>query len=127
MPDSSPQSPENAAAAPPAGPDNPPASPAAVAIFAPALPGRLEGLAETARDYAKASSSANTSRAYAADWRHYLASARRQAPPALPPDPQILGLYIAAQASGADSAGRPSAVSTIERRLSALAWHFAQR
>jgi integrase len=93
-----------------------------------ALPGRLENLADRARAYAKASSAANTNRAYGADWRHYLAWARRQNLAALPPDPQIIGLYIAAQASGAaDSGGRASAVSTIERRLSALAWNFAQR
>lgn len=94
----------------------------------PPLPARLERLAEQARDYAKAARSANTSRAYAADWRHFLAWTRRQNLPALPPDPQVVGLYIAAEASGAaDPAGTPSAVSTIERRLSALAWSFAQR
>ena len=93
-----------------------------------ALPAHLEDLAEKARDYAKAASSENTRRAYAADWRHYQAWTRRQNLPALPPDPQVLGLYIAAQASGAaDPSGKPSAVSTIERRLSALAWNFAQR
>jgi integrase len=100
-------------------------------------PARLEGLAQTARDYAKASSSANTLRAYAADWRHYCAWARRQNLPALPADPQILGLYIAACASAADASGRSAAwspqdrkgssVRTIERRLSALRWNFAQR
>lgn len=93
---------------------------------APALPAHLEDLAEKARDYAKAASSANTRRAYAADWRHYQAWARRQNLPALPPDSQVIGLYIAAAASGAID-GAANAVSTIERRLSALAWHFAQR
>jgi integrase len=98
------------------------------ASSAPALPAHLEQLAERARDYAKASSSANTRRAYAADWRHYLAWARRQNLPPLPPDPQVIGVYIAAEASGAaDPAGKPSSVSTIERRLSALAWNFSQR
>jgi integrase len=102
--------------------------PSAIAVLSPALPGRHEDLAEKARDYAKASSAANTSRAYAADWRHYNAWARRQYLPALPPDPQVIGLYIAAQAAGdADLSRKPSAVSTIERRLSALAWNFAQR
>jgi site-specific recombinase XerC len=102
--------------------------PSAIAVLSPALPGRHEDLAEKARDYAKASSAANTSRAYAADWRHYNAWARRQYLPALPPDPQVVGLYIAAQAAGdADLSRKPSAVSTIERRLSALAWNFAQR
>ena len=68
----------------------------------------------------------NTTRAYAADWRHYCAWARRQNLPALPPDPQVFGLYIAACASGA-AGPKPCSVSTIERRLSALMWNFAQR
>ena len=112
-----------------------PAPPAAVnsaLAAAPAtgvpLPARLESLAEKARDYAKASSAANTQRAYAADWRHYTTWARRQNLNPLPPDPQVIGLYIAAQASGAAAGDRKaSSVGTIERRLSALAWNFAQR
>ena len=80
-----------------------------------------------ARDYARAATSPNTNRAYAADWRHYSAWARRQNLPALPPDPQVLGLYIAACASGAAAAKPKSSVGTIERRLSALMWNFAQR
>ena len=90
------------------------------------LPSRLAPLAETARDYARAATSQNTNRAYAADWRHYYAWARRQNLPALPPDPQVLGLYIAACASGA-AGPKPCSVGAIERRLSALAWNFAQR
>ncbi|TIO43133.1 MAG: integrase, partial [Mesorhizobium sp.] len=43
-----------------------------------------------------------------------------------PPDPQVVGLYITAQASGT-SAKRPSSVSTIERRLSSLTWNYVQR
>src|ERR1700677_4076673 len=89
-------------------------------------PAHLVTLAETARDYAEASSSANTRRAYASDWRHYLAWTRRHAFPALPPDPQVLGLYIAACASGAIT-GKPDSVATLERRISALRWSFAQR
>jgi integrase len=92
------------------------------------LPGRLADLVDRARDYAKASSSINTRRAYEADWRHFLAWARRRNLPALPPDPQVIGLYIAAEASGdANPDRRASSVATIERRLSALAWQFAQR
>jgi len=91
------------------------------------LPAHLENLAETARVYAKASSSDNTRRAYAADWRHFNAWTRRQNLPAQP-DPQVTGLYIAACASGAAaSGGKPCSVRTIERRLSALAWNFTQR
>jgi integrase len=90
------------------------------------LPTRLEGLVEAARDYAKASGSENTRKAYASDWRHYTGWTRRHGLPTLPPDPQIVGLYIAACASGALT-GKPGSVRTIERRLSALAWNFSQR
>src|SRR5271165_6651351 len=93
----------------------------------PSLPARLAPLAETAREYARAATSANTNRAYGADWRHYTAWCRRQNLPALPPDPQVIGLYIAACASGAAGAKPKNSVSTIERRLSALMWNFAQR
>jgi integrase len=79
-----------------------------------------------AQDYAKASTSENTNKAYSSDWRHYTGWARRHGLPSMPPDPQILGLYVAACASGALT-GRACSVATIERRLSALAWNFAQR
>ena len=65
-----------------------------------ALPVHLEPLARTARDYARAATAENTRKAYAADWRDYTGWARRHGLPALPPDPQIVGLYIAACASG---------------------------
>ena len=87
---------------------------------------KLENLAERARDYAEASSSENTRRAYAADWRHYSGWTRRHGLPAVPPDSQVVGLYISACASGALT-GKPCSVRTIERRLSALGWNFAQR
>jgi integrase len=108
-------------------PAPPPAVPEVVARSA-ALPAHLEGLADRARDYVEAASSANTRRAYASDWKHFSAWCRRQNLPPLPPDAQIVGLYITAQASGAATATRkPSSVKTIERRLSALSWNFAQR
>jgi len=45
-----------------------------------------------------------------------------------PPDPQVVGLYITACASGkATGDNKPSSVSTIERRLSSLAWNYSQR
>jgi hypothetical protein len=61
------------------------------------LPGRLQNLAETARDYARASASENTRKAYGSDWRHFSGWARRHGLPALPPDPQILGLYVGSE------------------------------
>ena len=55
------------------------------------LPAHLERLADQARDYAKASSSANTQRAYASDWRHFESWCRRNLVE-LRPDPQTVGL-----------------------------------
>jgi len=94
----------------------------------PRLPTHLEHLAGRARDYIEAASSANTRRAYASDWKHFCAWCRRQNLEVLPPNPQTVGLYITACASGKVAGDRkPNSVSTIERRLSALAWNYAQR
>lgn len=101
--------------------------PATAQRAGPRLPGHLEDLAGRARAYAEAAASANTRRAYAADWKHFSAWCRRQGLAPMPPSPQTVGLYIAACASGAASGGRPNAVSTVERRLSSLAWNYAQR
>lgn len=93
-----------------------------------ALPAHLEPLADRARSYADAASSTNTRRAYASDWKHFSAWCRRQGLEVFPPSPQTVGLYITACASGAATADRqPNLVSTIERRLSALTWNYAQR
>ncbi|UDF32859.1 UNVERIFIED_ORG: tyrosine-type recombinase/integrase (plasmid) [Roseateles sp. XES5] len=98
----------------------------------PPLPDHLLGLAEQARNYVAAASSANTRKAYASDWKHFSAWCRRQGLSVLPPDPQVVGLYITACASGS-SAGAPAhgdktmGVATIERRLSSLCWNYAQR
>ncbi|MER9432336.1 site-specific integrase [Mesorhizobium sp. M0408] len=98
------------------------------AIANPNLPAHLEALAGRARDYIEAASSANTRRAYAADWKHFSSWCRRQGIEMFPPDPQVVGLYIAACASGtATGDKKPNTVSTIERRLSSLSWNFAQR
>lgn len=94
----------------------------------PPLSGHLETLADRARSYVEAASSANTRRAYAADWKHFCAWARRQNLEVFPPDPQIVGLYVTACASvKATSDRKPNSVSTIERRLSSLTWNFSQR
>lgn len=93
-----------------------------------ALPAHLERLADRARGYVEASSSANTRKAYASDWKHFTAWCRRQNLTPLPPHPQTVGLYITALASGAAERGvKPNSVSTIERRLSSLSWNYAQR
>ncbi len=91
-------------------------------------PPALRDLAERARDYAEAASSTNTRRAYASDWKHFAGWCRREGLDALAPNPQVIGLYITACASGARAVGgRQNAVSTIERRLSALVWAYTQR
>jgi site-specific recombinase XerD len=87
---------------------------------------------DRARGYVAAASSADTRKAYASDWKHFTAWCRRQNLSPLPPDPQIVGLYITACASdtASGSAGRgmkASSVATIERRLSAIAWNCARR
>ena len=95
---------------------------------APALPAHLQDLTDRARGYVAAASSANTRKAYAADWKHFTAWCRRQDLSPLPPDPQVVGLYITACASGTAERGmKPNTVSTIERRLAALGWTYAQR
>jgi integrase len=98
-------------------------------------PARLGALVDRARGYVEASSSANTRRAYASDWKHFAGWCRRQGLSPLPPDPQTVALYMTALASGEgasrvrSSGGteRPASVSTIERRLSAISWNYSQR
>ena len=94
--------------------------------------GTLDRLVDTARDYAKASTAENTNKAYAADWKHFARWCRLKGTDPLPPSPEMIGLYLtdlAAPTGGSpsQSASRPLSVSTIERRLSGLAWNYAQR
>lgn len=111
-------------------PEEPPAeAPSPLpAVANPRLPAHLDALADRARDYVEAASSANTRRAYAADWKHFASWCRRQGVETFPPDAQVVGLYITACASGtATGDKKPNSVSTIERRLSSLTWNYAQR
>nr|WP_309402135.1 site-specific integrase [Aminobacter niigataensis]WMD00073.1 site-specific integrase [Aminobacter niigataensis] len=88
----------------------------------------LGALAEQARGYVEAASSANTRRAYGSDWKHFASWCRRQGVEMFQPDPQVVGLYITACASGSATGDKkPNSVSTIERRLSSLTWNYAQR
>lgn len=94
--------------------------------------GALDRLVDTARDYARAAASENTLKAYAKDWAHFARWCRMKGAEPLPPSPEMIGLYLADLASGSgpspsQSASRPLSVSTIERRLSGLAWNYAQR
>jgi site-specific recombinase XerC len=93
--------------------------------------GSLDRLVDTARDYARQATAENTNTAYAKDWAHFTRWCRRRGANALPPSPELIGLYIANCASPDAKAParsvRPLSVSTIERRLSGLAWHYQQR
>jgi integrase len=94
--------------------------------------GALDRLVQTARDYARQAASENTRSAYAKDWAHFARWCRMRGADPLPPSPQLVGLYIADLAAPggkapSQSASRPLSVSSIERRLSGLAWGYAQR
>lgn len=85
----------------------------------------LAALGEKARDYARNARSDNTRRAYEADWRQFASWLRRQGLDPLPPDPQTVGLYLAACMQ--DSPGRSAlSVSSLERRLSGICWRYRQ-
>jgi integrase len=106
------------------------------ALAAPAPSPHLAALSEKARDYARNARSYNTQRAYDADWRQFAAWLRRQGLDPLPPDPQTVGLYLAACMESGVSAGArnigaggraPVSVATLERRLAGICWHYRQR
>ena len=88
--------------------------------------GTLDRLVETARCYTNAATSENTLKAYAKDWAHFARWCRMRGAEPLPPSPELIGLYITDMAA---PGGRTPAlsVSSIERRLSGLAWGYTQR
>ncbi len=88
--------------------------------------GSLDRLVDTARDYARQATAKNTTKAYAKDWAHFTSWCRRRGANALPPSPELIGLYIA-NCAAPDTKAAALSVSTIERRLSGLAWHYQQR
>lgn len=91
--------------------------------------GALDKLVDKARDYASKSTADNTNLAYKKDWDHFASWCRRKGADPLACDPQVIGLYItdlAAPSDGTLSVSPPRAVSTIERRLSGLAWNYKQ-
>ena len=99
--------------------------PASGADGAGAASRQLAAISEKAKDYARNSRAENTQRAYETDWRQFSSWLRRQGFAVSPPDPQTVGLYLAACADGT---GRmtPMSVATLERRLSGIAWHYRQ-
>ena len=101
-----------------AGDENPPALLPSVGR----LSGRLAALADSAKAYARAAQSDNTRRAYETDWKMFASWLRRQGLSETPPDPEAVGLYLAAQVER----GAELAVATLERRLSGIAWRYRQ-
>jgi hypothetical protein len=87
------------------------------------LSGRLAGLAETAKAYARSAQADNTRRAYATDWKMFASWLRRQGLSETPPDPEAVGLYLAAQV---ERGGAELSVATLERRLSGIGWRYRQ-
>jgi len=88
--------------------------------------GALDRLADTARDYARQSASENTLKAYAKDWGHFSRWCRMRGADPLPSSPELVGLYLADLAAPQRKVPALS-VATIQRRLSGLAWGYAQR
>ncbi|KEJ93603.1 hypothetical protein SUH3_20520, partial [Pseudosulfitobacter pseudonitzschiae] len=88
--------------------------------------GSLDRLVDAARDYARAAASDNTLKAYTKDWAHFARWCRIKGAEPLPPPHEMIGLYVADLASGSGPSPALS-VSTIDRRLSGLAWNYAQR
>ena len=88
--------------------------------------GTLDRLVDTARDYARAATAENTNKAYASDWKHFTRWCRLKGTDPLTPSPKIIGLYLTDLAAPTNGAPRLS-VNTIDRRLSGLAWNYAQR
>ena len=88
--------------------------------------GSLDRLVDTARDYARHATAENTNLAYKKDWAHFNSWCRRRGANPLPPSAELIGLYIANCASP-DDASPALSVSTIERRLSGMAWQYQQR
>ncbi len=82
---------------------------------------RLARLTEAAKAYARAARSENTTRAYDSDWRQFASWLRRNGFSELPPDPETVGLYLAANAEAGVS------VATLERRLSGICWRYRQK
>ncbi|WP_227272305.1 tyrosine-type recombinase/integrase [Roseobacter weihaiensis] len=92
--------------------------------------GSLDRLVDQARGYAEAATAENTNKAYKADWKHFASWCRRKGVDALVPSPAVIGLYISDCAKPQDGprSGTPAlSVSTIERRLSGIAWNYRQR
>lgn len=88
--------------------------------------GSLDRLIDRARDYAKASTAENTNKAYSADWKHFTRWCRMKGTDPLPVSAELIGLYLTDLAAPSSTSPARS-TSTMDRRLSGLAWNYAQR
>ena len=88
--------------------------PVAGAAGHPGPPALLPGEIDAAKGYAAASRAPGTRRAYAADWRGFLAWCEVRDATPLPADPRLVAVFLAAEAA------RGCAPSTIGRRLAAI-------
>ena len=73
-----------------------------------------------ANDYMAAAKAANTTRAYAADWKHFANWCESHGLAALPSSPEVVTLYVSEHAGALK-------VSTIERRLNAINFRHRQQ
>ena len=89
-------------------PEEPSAASPLPAVANPRLPAHLDALADRARDYVEAASSANTRRAYASDWKQFASWCRRHGVEMFPPDPNPLS------AGASPELTRNSATDSIE-------------
>lgn len=102
------------------------------ANHAPTLPDHVAGFGTIdtpvgpAPTCARSVTTENTNRAYAADWKHFSRWCRLNGAEPLPPSPDLLGRYIADLAAPTEGTTALT-VSTIERRLSGIAWNVTQR
>lgn len=86
----------------------------------PALPDILRAEIERAADYAKASRSRATQRAYASDWEIFTAWCDARGLASLPTTPAIVATFLAFEAD------RGIKANTIGRRLAAIGYHHRQ-
>lgn len=86
------------------------------ALEAPSLPEIIQAEVETARDYAAASRSAATRRAYRSDWAIFSAWCDCRGIEALPARPEAVATFLASEASAGVK------TSTIGRRLAAIGY-----
>ena len=88
--------------------------PAADPTGLPALTALAQAEVEAAKAYAAASRAPGTRRAYAADWRGFLAWCRERGATPLPADPRLVAVFLAREAA------RGCAPPTVGRRLAAI-------